>query len=105
MLRSVARVEHAAAVNGTLLNVKLHPSTLKNDKDIKNFIALLRSFCALKLMHVQFNVMSADTLRAAQKDPEKYRDLMVRVAGYSAFFVDLDEKLQNNVIERTEHLL
>ncbi|WP_425059873.1 Trans-4-hydroxy-L-proline dehydratase [Sporomusa carbonis] len=105
VLRSVARVEHAAAVNGTLLNVKLHPSTLKNDKDIKNFIALLRSFCALKLMHVQFNVMSADTLRAAQKDPEKYRDLMVRVAGYSAFFVDLDEKLQNNVIERTEHLL
>jgi len=103
VLRSVASVDHGAASNGTLLNVKIHPTALKTDKDIKNLIALIRSFCTLKLMHVQFNVISADTLRAAQKDPENHKDLMVRVAGYSVFFVDLDEKLQNNVIERTEH--
>jgi len=105
VLRSVARVEHSAATNGTLLNIKFHPSAFKNSEDIKKFISLIRSFCALKIMHVQFNVISADILRAAQKAPEDYRDLMIRVAGYSAMFVDLDKKLQDDIIGRTEHLL
>ncbi|MBZ4653916.1 MAG: pflD [Peptococcaceae bacterium] len=105
VLRSVSRVEHAAATNGTLLNIKFHPSALKSENDMKKLISLLRSFCSLKLMHIQFNVVSADTLRMAQLDPENNRDLMVRVAGYSAMFVDLDKKLQDDIIERTEHML
>ncbi|MDK2822018.1 MAG: hypothetical protein PWQ67_2686 [Clostridia bacterium] len=105
VIRSVARVNHAQATNGTLLNLKFHPSALKDERDLKKLISLIRVFASLKLMHVQFNVVSADDLRKAQQDPENNRDLMVRVAGYSAMFVDLDKKMQDDIIDRTEFML
>ena len=65
--------------------------------------ALIRSWCDLKFWHMQFNILNSDTLREAQKNPDKYRNLLVRVAGYSAYFVDLNPKLQEEIIARTEH--
>jgi formate C-acetyltransferase len=64
---------------------------------------LIRTFCDLKLWHLQFNIINQKTLLAAQKEPDKYRNLIVRVAGYSAYFVDLSPELQENIITRTEH--
>ena len=66
-------------------------------------MSFIRTFCDLKLWHVQFNVVNKSTLLAAQKDPQKYRNLIVRIAGYSAYFVDLSPDLQNDIIDRTEH--
>ncbi|MDA8226405.1 MAG: glycyl radical protein, partial [Desulfitobacterium hafniense] len=105
VVRSVGRVEHSVATNGTLLNLKFHPSALREEKDLNKLVSLLRSFCSLKLMHIQFNVVSAEDLRKAQQDPENNRDLMVRVAGFSAMFVDLDKRMQDDIIDRTEHLM
>lgn len=86
-----------------LVNLKLSPSTVAGDEGTQKLIALMRTFCDLKLWHLQFNVINRDTLLAAQKDPEKYRNLLVRVAGYSAYFVDLSPELQDEIIARTEH--
>lgn len=86
-----------------LLNIKLSPSFLEGEEGIRNFIQIIRTFVDLKLWHIQFNVVNRDTLLAAQKDPDKYRNLVVRVAGYCAYFTDLSEKLQNEIINRTEH--
>ncbi|MDO7785703.1 (2S)-3-sulfopropanediol dehydratase [Desulforamulus aquiferis] len=86
-----------------LVNIKLSPSTVAGEEGSKKLISLMRSFCDLKLWHLQFNVINRDTLLAAQKDPEKYRNLLVRVAGYSAYFVDLSPELQDEIIARTEH--
>ena len=66
-------------------------------------MALIRAVCDMKMWHIQFNIVNRETLLAAQKDPEKYRNLLVRVAGYSAYFVDLTPALQNEIIRRTEH--
>jgi formate C-acetyltransferase len=81
----------------------LSPQTVEGDLGTKRLAAIIRTFCDLKLWHIQFNVINADTLRAAQNDPDKYRNLLVRVAGYSAYFVDLSVDLQNEIIQRTEH--
>lgn len=86
-----------------LVNLKLSPSTVAGQEGTKKLISLIRSFCDLKLWHLQFNVINRETLLAAQKDPEKYCNLLVRVAGYSAYFVDLSPELQNEIIARTEH--
>lgn len=88
-----------------LVNLKLSPSTVAGNEGTKKLISLIRTFCDLKLWHLQFNVINRETLVAAQKDPEKYRNLLVRVAGYSAYFVDLSPELQNEIIARTEHAL
>jgi formate C-acetyltransferase len=104
-LLSVAKVEHIKATNGTLLNMKLHPTALRTEDDMKKLAGLIRSFVELKLMHIQFNVVSKETLLAAQKNPREYRDLIVRVAGYSANFVDLDRKMQDDIINRTQQQL
>ncbi|MGC8782725.1 MAG: glycine radical domain-containing protein, partial [Anaerolineae bacterium] len=69
---------------------------------LDKFVQFLRGFCALKIPHVQFNVVSAETLRRAQERPEEYRNLVVRVAGYSAYFIELDRQLQDEIIRRTE---
>ena len=88
---------------GTLLNVKLAPELLESERDRSNFESLLDAEKALGGYHVQFNVVNNDTLRAAQENPEKYTNLLVRVAGYSAFFIDLHKDTQDAIIGRTEN--
>jgi formate C-acetyltransferase len=99
---SVAKLDHFIASNGTLYNQKFLPSALAGDNGLRNFASLVRSYFDQKGMHVQFNVVDRDTLIAAQKDPEAYRDLVVRVAGYSAQFVVLAKEVQDDIISRTE---
>jgi len=105
VIKSVTKVDHVIVPNGTLLNLKFHPGALENAKGIGNLISLIRAMGSMQGMHVQFNVVSADTLRQAQKRPEQHRDLLIRVAGYSAFFVELDRALQDHIISRTENVL
>jgi formate C-acetyltransferase len=102
VIKSVAKIDHIRT-GGTLLNQKFTPSFFKDDESIQKLGQLIRSYFRLDGHHIQFNVVSADTLRDAQKHPEKYRDLIVRVAGYSDYFNDLGEDLQDEIIRRTEH--
>jgi formate C-acetyltransferase len=104
-MKSVAKIDHVLVSNGTLLNMKFNPTSLQGNRSIDKFMSLIKSYFNLGGMHVQFNVISADTLRKAQSEPEKYRDLVVRVAGYSAFFTGLDKSIQDEIISRTEHSL
>ena len=99
---SVAKLEQSVASNGTLLNQKFHPSALAGMSGLTKFVALIRSYFDKKGMHVQFNVVTRETLLDAQKNPEKYKTLVVRVAGYSALFTTLSRSLQNDIIARTE---
>jgi formate C-acetyltransferase len=102
VLKSAARMDHART-GGTLLNQKFTPQLLEGEEGIDRLAHLVRSYFRLDGHHLQFNVVTADTLRAAQENPEKYRDLIVRVAGYSDYFCDLTTALQNEIIARTEH--
>jgi len=102
VLKSASKIDHIRT-GGTLLNQKFTPSFFKDDESIAKLAQLVRSYFRLDGHHIQFNVVSAETLRDAQKHPEKYRDLIVRVAGYSDYFNDLGEDLQNEIIRRTEH--
>jgi len=86
-----------------LLNIKFTPKCLAGEEGTRKLVSFIRTFCDLKLWHVQFNVINRDTLIAAQRDPEKYRSLIVRIAGYSAYFVDLSPDLQNDLIARAAH--
>jgi pyruvate-formate lyase len=89
-----------------LLNQKLTPASIKNDRDKLKLISIIRTFFSiLKGWHVQYNIIDRETLLAAKKDPENYRDLVVRVAGYSAFFTTLSPDMQDDIIARTEHTL
>ena len=99
---SVSKLDHFIASNGTLYNMKFHPSALAGDSGIESFISLVRGFFDQKGSHMQFNVVSRETLRDAQKNPDKYRSLVVRVAGYSALFTTLSRSLQEDIINRTE---
>ena len=99
---SVAKLEQGVASNGTLLNQKFHPSALEGMGGLTKFVALIRSYFDQKGMHVQFNVVTKETLLDAQKNPEKYKTLVVRVAGYSALFTTLSRSLQDDIINRTE---
>ncbi len=99
---SVSRLDHFIASNGTLFNMKFHPSALKGRAGLENFTALIRSFFDQKGSHIQFNVVSRETLRDAQAHPENYKTLVVRVAGYSALFTTLSRSLQDDIINRTE---
>jgi formate C-acetyltransferase len=101
VLHSVARPNLKLASNGTLLNMKFLPAFFEGARALEKFVLLLRGFCQLGIPHVQFNVVSAATLREAQAKPELYRHLVVRVAGYSAYFVELDKGLQDEIISRT----
>ena len=102
MARSVAKMDQART-GGTLLNQKLTPRLLKDDEGLEHLTQLVRTYFKLDGHHIQFNVVDAATLRAAKQTPEKYRDLIVRVAGYSDYFCDLSEALQDEIIARTEH--
>lgn len=99
---SVARLDLGDASNGTLLNQKFHPSALAGDNGLEKFVAYLRGFFDQKGMHVQYNVVSRETLLDAQAHPENYKTLVVRVAGYSALFTTLSRSLQDDIINRTE---
>ncbi len=101
-LNSVAKLDHFLASNGTLLNQKFLPSALAGEKGLKTFASLIRSYFDHKGMHVQFNVVDRETLLEAQKHPDQHRDLIVRVAGYSAQFVVLAKEVQDDIISRTE---
>lgn len=102
VLQSVSKLDLQLASNGTLLNMKFLPAFFAGDQALDKFVLLLQGFCRLHIPHVQFNVVSAETLRAAQANPESYRSLVVRVAGYSAYFIELDKALQDEIIRRTE---
>lgn len=99
---SVSRLDHYIASNGTLFNQKFHPSALNGREGLENFVALIRTYFDQKGSHMQFNVVSRETLLDAQKHPEQYKHLVVRVAGYSALFTTLSKSLQDDIINRTE---
>ncbi len=102
VIKSAAKMDHVRT-GGTLLNQKFTPHLLTDEDGIDKLAHLIRSYFKLDGHHIQLNVVGADTLRDAQKHPEKYRDLIVRVAGYSDYFVDVGVDLQNEIIKRTEH--
>ncbi|HHS98508.1 MAG TPA: glycyl radical protein [Chloroflexi bacterium] len=102
VVRSVAKMDHVRT-GGTLLNMKFTPQVFRTEEDLDKLVRLIRTYFRLDGHHVQFNVVDAATLRAAQRNPEQYRDLIVRVAGYSDYFCDLTKDLQDEIIARTEH--
>ncbi len=102
VLKSAAKIDHLRT-GGTLLNQKFTPDFLSDDTGAQKLMHLVRSYFSMDGHHIQFNVVTADVLREAQQHPEKYSDLIVRVAGYSDYFVDLGEDLQDEIIRRTEH--
>jgi formate C-acetyltransferase len=97
---SVARLPTIKSI-AQLLNLRLSPGSLASEEGLNRLVALLKGFRNLKLWHVQFNTVGTEALLEAQKHPEKYRDLVVRVAGYSALFVTLDRATQDDIIRRT----
>jgi formate C-acetyltransferase len=106
---TVAMTSMARAINlsyrekgADLMNLKFSPANLAGEEGTQRLMQLIRTWCDLKHWHVQFNIVNRETLLAAKKDPEKYRNLIVRVAGYSAYFVDLSPMLQDEIIARTE---
>ena len=99
---SVASLDHQQITNGTQYNQKYHPSSLAGEKGLRALCDIIRTYFAAGGYHIQFNVVSAEVLKEAQKDPQSYRDLVVRVAGYTAFFTDLSNALQDDIIGRTE---
>ncbi|AKM48531.1 formate C-acetyltransferase [Edwardsiella anguillarum] len=105
VLKSVSKLDNYLLSNGTLLNVKFTPATLEGEAGLNKLADFLHAFSKLKLQHIQFNVVSAETLRAAQRRPQAYAGLVVRVAGYSAFFVELSREIQDDIIRRTAHPL
>ncbi|MCF7929212.1 MAG: glycyl radical protein [Spirochaetales bacterium] len=102
VVKSVSKLNHEKITNGTILNQKFTPKVLEGERGKRGLANLIRSYFDLGGWHIQFNVVSADTLRAAQRDPEKHKGLIIRVAGYSAFFVELDTAVQDDIIDRTE---
>ncbi len=104
VVKSAAKMDHVKT-GGTLLNMKFTPALLADDNGIDKLAHLVRGYFGLEGHHVQFNVVRADTLRKAQADPNSYRDLIVRVAGYSDYFCDLSRELQDEIVARTEHNL
>jgi trans-4-hydroxy-L-proline dehydratase len=102
VLKSASKIDHIRT-GGTLLNQKFNPHLFEREEDINRLVKLIRTYFSLNGHHIQFNVVNAETLKEAKLHPEKYRDLIVRVAGYSDYFVDLCTELQDEIIKRTEH--
>jgi formate C-acetyltransferase len=103
VLKSVSKIKSGLCSNGALLNMKFLPQMFKNKSDLSKFVCFLRALVALRIVHAQFNVVSHEELIEAQKHPEQYRNLIIRVAGYSAYFTELAPDLQQEIIERTEY--
>jgi pyruvate formate-lyase/glycerol dehydratase family glycyl radical enzyme len=102
LIKSAAKIDQVP-YQSTLMNLKFHPSALKGTEDLRKLSSLIKTYLSLGGKHVQFNVVSKDTLLEAQRHPEEHRDLVVRVAGYSAYFVQLTKAVQDEIINRTEH--
>lgn len=105
VLKSLTKLPTVLMTGGQLLNMKFSPNLLAKEDEFLKFVSLIKSFVAMKGWHIQFNIIDTKTLRAAQNDPEKYRDIIVRVAGYCAQFVTLDTTTQEDIISRTEEKL
>jgi formate C-acetyltransferase len=105
VVRSVARLDLARLRNGDLLNMRLNPTSINNPQGLKKMADFVRGFCDVGGWHIQFNLVDTATLVDAQANPEKYSDLLVRVAGYSAYFTKLHREVQDDIIRRTEHCL
>ena len=105
LLKSVSKMGHEKLSGGSILNVKFPPQVVEGERGLENFASFLKSFVDLKIFHCQFNIVNKETLRQAQKNPDNYKDLLVRVAGYSAYFTGLPKELQDDIIDRTEHYL
>lgn len=103
-VNSVAKLDHEVTSNGTLLNQKFHPNAVKGEEGLRNLIAITETYFKNGGFHVQYNVIDRNTLLEAQKKPDDYQSLVVRVAGYSAFFTALDKSLQDDIISRTEQV-
>lgn len=102
LLKSVSHIPHARYTQGTQLNMKLEPSVLEGKQGIAHMMNLLKTLCTLDIYHVQFNVVDREVLIDAQKHPEKHKGLLIRVAGYTAFYVELGKEVQDEIISRTE---
>lgn len=102
VLKSVSHLPHDRFVQGTLLNMKVEPEMLNSENGVQQMMALLKSMCSLGVFHVQFNVIDRETLLKAQAHPEDYRGLLIRVAGYTAYFTELGKDVQDEIIARTE---
>lgn len=99
---SVARVNHVKLPAGSVFNMRINPSALKDETRVRKFASMLKTYCKRGGCHAQFNIVDGQMLREAQREPDKYRDLVVRVATYSAVFIELSKQLQDDIIERTE---
>jgi len=103
VIKSLCKYNPSSSSCGTLLNMKFSPQMLQSKRGRENFINMLKTENSLGGYHVQFNIVNNETLKKAQENPREYSDLMVRVAGYSAFFVDLHKEVQDAIISRTEN--
>lgn len=104
VLKSVSKVNHEVHTSGTLLNMRLDPASVEGDVGLKRISQIIRTFVDLNIYHIQFNVVSSEVLRCAQEKPEDYKSLIVRVAGYSAYFTELCREMQDDIIHRTIHM-
>lgn len=102
VLKTISKLPNILMTGGQLLNVRFSPDLINNDIGLQKFLMFIKSFIAIKGWHIQFNIMSTETLISAQKNPEEYRDIIVRVAGYCAQFITLDPTTQNDIISRTQ---
>ena len=102
MIRSLGKLDQTRS-GGTLLNVRFTPALLKTDSEVSKLGKLIREYFRLGGHHIQFNIVDTDTLRDAQQHPDQYRDLLVRVAGYSDYFNDMTSQLQEEIIARTQN--
>jgi formate C-acetyltransferase len=105
IMNSVAKLNYELATNGVAVNVRIHPQNLLNNEGIDKFYQLLKGYFSLGGMQIQPTVVSTETLRNAQSNPEAYRDLVVKVGGYNATFIDLGTPIQNDIISRMEHII
>ena len=105
LIKSMSKFPHVDYDGGLLLNVRFTPSTVEGEQGRFRLVSFLRSFLDLDLFHIQFNIVGQEVLRCAQKHPDEYRSLLVRVAGYSAYFVELSKEMQEDIISRIPHEL
>ena len=102
LLKSISNLPHSRFTQGTQMNLKIDPKLLEGERGLNNMMTLLKTQCTLDVYHTQYNIIDPEVLIDAQKHPENYKDLLVRVAGYSALFTTLSKSLQDDIIRRTE---
>lgn len=102
LLKSISHLPHARFTQGTQMNLKIDPKLLEGEQGLKNMMIMLKTQCSLDIYHTQYNIVDPEVLTDAQAHPENHKDLLVRVAGYTAFFVELGKDIQDDIIQRTE---